>query len=55
MCVDLFLLLAEIEVPYPYALVVRTGVKEFSTGMQGEVADPVIMTCEGMEKLASLA
>lgn len=47
--VHLLLLLSEAEVPYPYALVVRARVEEFSSGMQGEVADPVVMAREGMQ------
>jgi hypothetical protein len=54
MRVHFLLLLPKIEVPYSYALIVGTRVKEFPTGMQGEVADPVIVASECMEQLAGL-
>jgi hypothetical protein len=53
--VQFLLLFAEIQIPNSYCLVVRGGVKVLSVRMKRKTADPVIMTVEGMQKLAGLA
>ena len=51
----LFLLFAKVQVPNPNSLIVWWAIQIFSTWVQRETSDPVIMTDEGVEVLPGLS